>query len=167
MRTSQYKHINADLVYEGELKSHDKITGEIDLSGEAKSDKIIGYFAFIETVNGFRKAVYWTKEKVLAHARRYSKSFSRDASAWKTNFDEMALKTMLRHLLGHYGIMSVEMVNAFNSDNDERTAEARAEDEIKGNANSKVIDIKANISNEAAVPKEENLPPTGTEEAPF
>lgn len=147
MRTGQYKYINADFVCEGELKGHDKLTGEMDLSGDAKSDKVIGYFAYIETINGFRKPLYWSKDKVLAHAKRYSKSFGRDTSAWKTNFDEMALKTMLRNLLGKYGVMSVEMLNAYSADAaDERTFEAQTEDEIKGNANRDVIDIKAKVA---------------------
>jgi len=144
MRTGQYKYINADVVYEGELKGHNKLTGEVDLSGEATSDKVVGYFAYIETVNGFRKPLYWTKEKVLAHAKRYSKSFNIKSSAWQTNFDEMALKTMLRNLLSKYGVMSVEMMNAFTADSaDERTPEAQVEDEIRENANSEVIDIQA------------------------
>lgn len=141
MRTGKYRFLNADVVYEGELKSQNKMTGEIDLSGEAKSSNIVGYFAYIETVNGFKKSLYWSKERVLTHAKRYSKSFNHSSSAWQSNFDEMALKTMLRNLLSHYGIMSVEMVSALNSDSDERTQEARVEDEISGNANSEIIDI--------------------------
>ena len=62
MRTGSYKYINAGEVYEGELVKIDKLTGEVDLSGEAVSDKIVGYFAYMETVNGFKKAFYWTKE---------------------------------------------------------------------------------------------------------
>lgn len=146
-RTGQYKYINADVVYEGELKGHNKVTGELDLSGEPKSDKVVGYFAYIELVNGFKKSMYWTKEKVIAHAKRYSKSFNSKSSAWHTNFDEMALKTMLRNLLSKYGVMSVEMMNAFTSDTaDERTFEAQVEDEIRENANSEVIDIQATPS---------------------
>ena len=144
MRTGQYKYINADVVYEGELKGYDKVTGEIDLSGEAKSSKVIGYFAYIETVNGFKKPLFWTKEKVIEHAKRYSKSYSKKNSAWQSNFDVMALKTMLRNLLSKYGVMSVEMMNAFTADSaDERTPEAQVEDEIRENANSEAIDIQA------------------------
>lgn len=157
MRTGQYKYINADLVFEGELKKHDKLTGELDLSGEATSDKVIGYFAHIETVNGFKKTLYWSVEKVIAHAKRYSKSYSNKSSAWQTNFDEMALKTMLRNLLSKYGVMSVEMMNAFTADNtDERTVEAQVEDEINAEANGDVIDINP-------VAEEENPPEAGPE----
>jgi recombination protein RecT len=150
-RTGQYRYINADLVYDGELKNHNKITGELDLSGEAKSETVIGYFAYIETVNGFQKAVYWTKEKLTAHAKRYSKSFHKSTSAWQSNFDEMALKTLLRNLLSKYGVMSVEMMTAFTADSaDERTPEAQAEDEIQDNANNEVIDIEGMVIDEQA-----------------
>lgn len=150
MRTGQYKYINADVVCEGELKGHNKLTGEVDLSGEAKSDKVVGYFAYIETINGFRKPLYWSKEKVLAHAERYSKSYNHSNSAWKTNFDEMALKTMLRNLLSKYGVMSVELMNAFGSDTgDDRPFEDRVQAEVDDNANGDIIDIESKPSDEA------------------
>lgn len=163
MRTAQYKFINADCVYEGELKSRNKITGEIDLSGEAKSGKVVGYFAYIETINGFKKGVYWSTDKIIAHAKRYSKSYGNDKSAWKTNFDEMALKTMLRNVLNHYGVMSVEMMNAFASDADDRTAEAQAEDQIREHANTELIDVDPEtgeiMSNANASPEPPQLEP--------
>lgn len=114
MRTGEYRYINAGKVYEGELKSTDKLTGAVDLSGERISDEVTGYFAYIETLNGFNKTYYWSREQVEAHAKRYSKSFV--GGAWKTNFDEMAVKTVLRNLLSHYGIMSIEMSNALSDE---------------------------------------------------
>ncbi len=167
MRTGQYRYINADVVYEGELKSHNKITGELDLSGEATSFEVIGYFAYIETVNGFKKSIYWTKEKVEAHAKRYSKSYNSSNSAWKTNFEEMALKTLLRHLLSKYGVMSVDMVNAFTSDADERTVEARVADEISENANNEVIDIESEPEPvPEPEPEQDDQPEMGRQEGP-
>lgn len=139
MRTGQYKHINADMVYEGELKRSDKLTGEIDLSGEATSDKVVGYFAYIEMLNGFRKTAYWTTEKVTAHAKRFSASYNSNRSPWKTDFDQMALKTTLKSLLGKYGYLSVEMIGAI--DGDERTAPEMARDEHDTRANSEIIDM--------------------------
>jgi len=141
MRTGQYKFLNADVVYEGEFKSRNKLTGEIDLTGEKKSDTIIGYFAYMELINGFKKCVFWTVEEVTAHAKRFSKSYNLAGSAWKTSFDAMALKTVLRNLLSKYGIMSTEMITAIVHDNDDeiRTAEdIRAE--IRNNANTEIID---------------------------
>lgn len=118
MRTSQYKYINADVVYEGELQSADKLTGEIDISGEKKSDKVVGYFAFFETLNGFRKTVFWYEGKVREHAKKYSKSYNSSYSPWQTQFDEMAIKTVLRNSLSKWGILSVEMQQAISGDID-------------------------------------------------
>jgi recombination protein RecT len=141
MRTGQYKHINADVVYEGELKGFDKLTGELDLSGERKSDKVIGYFAYIETLNGFTHSKYMTVDAVTVHAKRYSKSFT--SGAWSTNFDEMAIKTVLRLLLSHYGYMSVEMMNAFAS---EETPATVTEANTDNTAPEEIIDAEYTIS---------------------
>lgn len=116
MRTAAYKHINAGPVFEGELRNQNKLTGEIDLSGEKKSDKVLGYFAYIETINGFSKTLYWDINKVTSHSKKYSKSINKESSPWNTDFDAMASKTLLRALIGHYGLMSVEMQTALMAD---------------------------------------------------
>ncbi len=110
MRTGAYKHINAGTVCEGEFVKADKLTGEVDISGEKLSEEVVGYFAYIETINGFSKAEYWTRERVLTHAAKYSKSYQQGAAIWRENFDEMATKTVLRNLLSHWGVMSVQMI---------------------------------------------------------
>lgn len=111
MRTGQYKTINASVVYEGQVEGVDFITGEI-IRGTKKSDKVVGYVAYFELINGFSKMVYMTKEEMLRHAQTFSKSFSRSSSVWKTNFDAMGLKTVIRRLISKYGIMSIEMQGA-------------------------------------------------------
>jgi|ERR1041385_985905 recombination protein RecT len=136
MRTAQYRIINADMVYEGEFRTMNKLTGEFDLSGDKKSDVIVGYFAHIEMLNGFAKTLYMTKEKVLAHAKKYSKSFSKESSPWKKEFDAMAIKTVLRNLLGHYGYLSVDMISAFDNDMD---VADRIQDDVDNNANKSPI----------------------------
>ncbi len=140
MRTGEYRYLNADVVYEGELKSYDKLTGHMDLNGERKGDKVVGYFAYLQLLNGFSKAVYWTKEQVIEHAKRFSRSFNSDYSPWKTDFDAMALKTVLRNLITKWGIMSVEMVQAVDRD-----IQADAQREIAEYANSEVLDIDDGI----------------------
>lgn len=141
MRTAQYRFINADSVYEGELMSQNKLTGEIILNGTRTSDKIIGYFAYMETLNGFQKVVYWTKAEIEAHAKRFSMSYNSSHSPWKTDFDAMAIKTVLKALLGKYGIMSVEMAQAFDRDAED-TPEDTVKREIEGAANQDFIDIR-------------------------
>jgi recombination protein RecT len=125
MRTGQYRYINADMVYEGEKVDQDRITGSITISGEPKNDKVIGYFAFFETLNGFKKSVYWTHEKVHAHAKKYSPSYSNEGGAWQTSPDSMCLKTIVTNLLSKWGILSVEMQQAYDSDHDDYEAQAK------------------------------------------
>jgi len=119
MRTGQYKRINSDQVLQGQFVSKNVLTGEIDLSGTQTSEIVVGYFAHFELMNGFTKSLYMSKEEVVKWAARYSKSYKNATSAWKTNFDEMAIKTCLRRLLSKYGIMSVEMQNAYLADKDD------------------------------------------------
>src|SRR5690606_38937426 len=110
LRTGAYRYINADVVYEGELVRRDKLTGAIELDPDKKtSDKIVGYFAYLETLNGFSKAWYMTVDEVRRHAERYSKSYRNPKSQWHEDFDGMALKTCIRQLISKYGIMSTEM----------------------------------------------------------
>ena len=117
MRTGAYRYINAGPVYEGELKSQDKLSGAVDLSGEPTSDKVIGYFAYMETLYLFRKCLYWSNEKLIRHVNRYSDSYKHGNAIWKNNFEEMAVKTVLKYMLSHWGVMSTEMEQAFQADN--------------------------------------------------
>jgi len=118
MRSGAYKHINCDAVYEGELVSSDKLTGNIDLSGTRTGDTVIGYFGYIETLNGFSKTLYMSYDEMVAHAKKYSKSTynGKLGGVWASDFDSMAKKTCLRLLIGKYGIMSVDMQQAFIAD---------------------------------------------------
>jgi recombination protein RecT len=133
MRTGQYRYINADVVYEGEIAGKDKLTGSIDFTGQKKSDKVIGYFAHIELLNGFRKTLYSTVEEIARHAKKYAPTlkFSKDITVeslvklagkeptgigWTGDFDSMAIKTVLRELLSKYGYLSIEMQSAIVQD---------------------------------------------------
>jgi len=113
MRTGAYKHINAGPVYEGEFVAEDRLTGELDLSGAKTSEKTVGFASYIETVNGFSKSIYWSVDKMNAHAKRYSKSFGSGYSPWATNYEEMGTKTVLRNLLSKFGILSIELERAY------------------------------------------------------
>lgn len=135
MRTAQYRIINADVVLEGEYRAKKKLTGEFDLSGDAKSETIIGYFAHFEMLNGFSKTLYMTKEKVTAHAQKYSKSYNTAGTPWKTEFDAMATKTVVRNLLTHWGFLSVEMMQSMNDDDMDVSEKVR--EHIAVNANRK------------------------------
>jgi recombination protein RecT len=117
IRSGKYQTINADVVYEGEIEKPNKLTGELVINEDnKKSDKIIGYFAYFKTTNGFEKSFYMTREQVEKHAKTYSKSFNNEKGRWKLDFDKMALKTVLKNLLSKYGILSIDMQNAIKTD---------------------------------------------------
>lgn len=117
LRTGQYKGINVIPVHEGELVSFNPLTEELEIDFSKKeSDVVIGYAGYFKLINGFEKTVYWTKEKMITHASTYSKTFNNPKSTWKSDFDAMALKTVLRNMLGKWGILSIDMQNAYTAD---------------------------------------------------
>lgn len=123
LRSGQYQNIDAVAVKEGELKSYNPITGDIDLDPiqdpiEREKAKTIGYYAYFTMNNGFTKKLYWSREKMQAHAEKYSKGYAahKGYTFWEKDFDSMALKTMYRQLIGKYGIMSIEMQKAYTDD---------------------------------------------------
>lgn len=140
MRSGQYKTINADKIYEGEFVRADKLSGSIDLSGQKKSDKVIGYFAYIELVNGFSKALFMNVREMAQYAKLYSPSVKYDSKVtvdslmalvgkaptglgWLGDFDSMGIKTCLRRLLSKYGILSTELQTALENENKADNAE--------------------------------------------
>ncbi|MBQ6757980.1 MAG: recombinase RecT, partial [Selenomonadaceae bacterium] len=117
MRSGQYRMLNSSSVREGQIKEIDFETGEI-IRGEKISDKVVGYVAYMELINGFRKTLYMTVEEIKAHAEKYSQSYAYDlrygkrSSVWSMNFDAMARKTVLKRLLNYYGIISIDQQSA-------------------------------------------------------
>lgn len=117
MRTGQVKFVANEIVHEGELVKHNKFTGEYVFDEDAKkSDKVIGYMAYIKLTNGFEKTVYWTIEECKAHALRYSQTYKKGYGIWVDNFDAMSLKTVLKHLIKKYAPKSVEVLSAIKDD---------------------------------------------------
>ena len=123
IRSGQYKRLNVVSVKEGELIKYDPFNEEIEVSPiqderEREKTETIGYYAMFELVNGFRKTMYWSKEKMEEHALKYSQGYraKKGYTFWEKDFDGMAYKTMLRQLISKWGIMSLEMQTAFTSD---------------------------------------------------
>lgn len=119
-RSTQYLHINATEVYASQFVSYNSLTEELiaDFHKEA-SGEVVGYAAFFELLNGFKKIVYWSKSKVTDHAKKYSKAFTGDGkSPWKDvdQFHEMAKKTVLKNALSKWGPLSIEMNMALVAD---------------------------------------------------
>ena len=110
-RTGQYQRINVIEVYENQFKSFNSLTEELDADFSVDgSGEIVGYVAYFRLNNGFEKTVYWSKQKAEAHGKRFSKTFN--SGPWKTDFNEMAKKTVLKQTLSKWGILSIEMQTA-------------------------------------------------------
>lgn len=141
IRTGQYRHLNAGVVYEGEEMVEDRIKGTVEIYGKKTSDKVVGYFAYMQLINGFEKAVAWTSDQVQKHAKRFSKSYAGSSSPWKTDFDAMAQKTLILQLV-KYMPMTIEMSQAMAADHSDRRVSV--DHEIEQGANQEVIDIPVN-----------------------
>lgn len=105
MRTGRYRYMNDFKVYEGQEVKEDQLTGKIEIVGHKQSDTVIGYGFYFEMLTGFKKVFYMTVEEILAHGEKYSPSFSYSTSLWKTNFEAMARKTVIKLCLSRYGYL--------------------------------------------------------------
>ena len=116
-RSGQFKKILAAPVHEGEYISGDEFDEDYVFDKkQRKSDKIVGYMAKFELLNGFTKVAYWDVERVKAHATKFSQAYrSGYTSPWKSDFDAMAQKTVLKSIL-KYAPKSIEMQNAVTFD---------------------------------------------------
>lgn len=186
MRTGQYKDIDFLEIHEGEYKGRDKYTGKqvfefIEDDDEREALPVIGYMAYFELLNGFRKTVYWTKAKMEKHADQYSPAFSLDAyrklqegkipqselwkysSYWYSNFAGMAEKTLIKHLLSKWGILSTELITAMDADmaviNEDGSKDYVENDDS-------IIDMEQ-PSHEPAQQEPETHAPTQSEAAPM
>ena len=143
------------------MKGKDKLSGVIDLSGDKISEKVEGYFAHFETINGFKKTLFMSLSDMANYALKYSPTFKRNPQdnpiptvdalcdmandqaingptgkvGWEGDFNSMAIKTVLRRLLGKYGYLSIEMMNAMSEDEGDTPSEQRDEE----NAESKPV----------------------------
>lgn len=117
-RSGQFKNIIDEVVYEGQLVSKNKFTGEYIFDEDAKkSDKVIGYMARMDLVNGFSKTIFWTYDEVQEHAKKFSQAFrGGKSSPWQTDFDAMARKTVLKALFSKYAPKSVAIQQAIKFD---------------------------------------------------
>lgn len=125
-RTAQYKNINVIPVYDNQFKSFNQLTEELDadltIEGIGES---VGYVGYFRTLSGFEKTVYWSRAKVTEHAKKFSKTFAKTNSAWKTNFDGMACKTIVKNMLSKWGILSIELNLAIQADQSVQSEEGK------------------------------------------
>ena len=119
-RTGQYHRINAVEVYANQFNSFDRLTEELDADMTIDgAGAIVGYIGYFRLTNGFEKLEYWSKEKMTAHAKKYSQSYQRGNGVWadgEDGFTAMAKKTVLKSVISKYGIKSIEMQTAIQAD---------------------------------------------------
>lgn len=112
-RSGQYKAINVVEVYENQFKSFNRLTEELDADfTQIGTGAVVGFVAYFRLINGFEKTCYWSTEEVKAHGAKFSKTFAHQNSVWKTDFNAMAKKTVLKNTLSKWGILSIEMQQA-------------------------------------------------------
>lgn len=163
IRSGYYKTINVLAIKDGELISYNPLTEELNVNlieddEQREQTETIGYYAIFEYQNGFRKTMYWSKKKMLAHANKYSQAFNSESykklqegkipqsdlwkysSFWYKDFDGMAYKTMLRQLISKWGIMSIDMQTAMEKDM--ATIKENGDYEYIESVDSNVEDIK-------------------------
>jgi recombination protein RecT len=115
IRSGQYLRITNAVVHEGELVKYNPFTDDYEFDPTKRtSDKVIGYMAYFRMVDGYEKYFYMTEAEVLAHGKKYSKSFN--SGPWKDNTEAMCLKTVMKLLLSKFGILSIEMQRAIKYD---------------------------------------------------
>ena len=153
IRSGQYKKLNVLAIKEGELIGYDPLNEDIRvnlINDEVIREKTptIGYYAMFEYINGFRKTLYWSKEKMEMHALTYSKGYQakKGTTFWEKDFDGMAYKTMLRQLISKWGIMSIDMQTAL--ENDMGAINENGEVEYIDNSESIVTETNTTYSNE-------------------
>ena len=109
-RSGQYVDIGAKTVYEGELEYENRLLDKFKF-GERTGDKVIGYLAYFRLTNGFEKMLFMELDEMIAHAKKYSKSYSGGTDKWGlADFNTMAEKTVLKRLLSKYGPLSIESI---------------------------------------------------------
>ena len=123
IRSGQYKKLNVLPIKAGELVRFDPLEEEIELNliedeEERENAETIGYYASFTYLNGFKKAIYWSKAKMERHAQRYSAGYraKKGFTFWEKDFDAMACKTMLRQIITKWGAMDVNLQKAIDND---------------------------------------------------
>ena len=173
-RSGYYEKINAREVRKGEFLGEDFKTGDIDFQFMPDREKlpVIGYMAYFKLKNGVEKTFYMTKEQCEAHGKQYSKTYNNPSGCWKLDFDGMALKTVLKLMLGRWGILSTEIQSAITNDQAVFKDFDSKPEYLDGGKEPSEKDIKFAQEMAARFPekfggiKVDNIPPTNFEDVP-
>jgi recombination protein RecT len=148
LRTAQYKAMNVIEIHEGELINWNPLTEELIIDfEERKSDAIIGYAGYFELLNGFKKSVYWSKDSIEKHRKKFSKS----DFGWNKDYDAMAKKTVIRNMLSKWGILSIEMQKAYSEEvsSEYKLSEPATHEEMSTNESNAPLIIDTDFDKES------------------
>lgn len=118
IRSGQYKKLNVLAIKDGELIRFDPLNEEIEVKliddeEERENAKTIGYYAMFEYTNGFKKAMYWSVNKMIKHADKYSPAFSIEGSIVKTKYGEKKKVSFADYEAGNYDPKDSWMYSSF------------------------------------------------------
>lgn len=129
LRTGAYKTINVVDIREGELKSYNRLTEEVDLQfiedeDEREAKPVVGYVGYYRLVNGAEKTIYMSVKAINNHEQKFRKG-QYQGKGWRDDWDAMARKTVYRKLIGKWGVMSI---NYQTTEEGRQLADAMAND---------------------------------------
>lgn len=138
LRTGAYKTINVVDIREGELKSYNRLTEEVEVNfieneAEREERAVVGYVGYYRLVNGAEKTIYMSKAAIEAHELKFRKG-DYQGKGWRDDWDAMARKTVYRQLIGKWGVMSIDYQTRDEGKQlaDVMADDARAEDGLTG-----------------------------------
>jgi recombination protein RecT len=111
-RSGVFKTISATPIYEGQLIEENPLTGFVFDFTKKTNDTIIGFASYFSLINGFEKTFYMSLGQMNAHGLKFSKTYEKKDSLWKTDPIGMGNKTVLKLLLSKFAPLSIEMQKA-------------------------------------------------------
>lgn len=138
-RNEKVQTIQAQCVYEKDVFEYELGLNSKLMHRPALQDRgrMILVYAFFKLENGGFGFEVMSKEDIDQHAIKYSKGFSSDYSPWKSNYEDMAKKTVIKKVL-KYAPLKTDFQRALTTDETVKTelsidmSEVRSEDIIDG-----------------------------------
>lgn len=127
-RSGEVSVIQAHTVYENDVFEYELGMDPKLRHVPAKADRgdAVAYYAMFKTKDGGYGFEVMSVDDVQRHAQRYSKSYGSGSSPWRSNFDEMAKKTVLKRAL-KYAPLKSDFVRGVAQD---ETIKAELSDEM-------------------------------------
>ena len=163
-RSGEFKMIYAKEVYEADDFTYsfglDPKLEHVPYPGADKG-AVTHYYAVYTLVNGGFGFEVMSREEVEAFARKYSQAYMAGRmSPWKTNFDEMAKKTVIKKVL-KYAPIKTEFVREMSQD---ETIKTEIDEDMTLAPD--ITDYEAEVVEETEISTEKETPAEGENEAP-